>query len=502
MNIPLSLSQFTHARASNDVRLQIVENEHKYTYCAAEKLGSRIVSWFGKWPIFQLTSAVKNHVENIKAQDTLALQAFTSALSEKYSDDTIKVAMASLGFEVSEKPLTKRTVNAIIGFADIADASEKFRTKMLLEAMVKGLTKNIEDLKQLTGASLKANFHSLSTEAGALRSIRTFTGAGLSKIPEAKVLEKYIQTLNNIEVGGVRFSNWGTIEGAAQKFVEEANDRKLDLAANKIKAIARDIGELLPMIKMLEKDLSTPIPLLSGPKLGLSRFGDNIPVNPHTQVVLKDGTPMPVNVLSCDGKEVALAGSYPKDSSLALEAHMKMLLEKECSCLVVLTPESQMQAKNLPAYFTQGKRGYGEVAIDSKLNTAKSDSKGRFDVYDLKILSHGQMHSLPVVHVKNWEDHKPLKSHEELASLAYLVKDLQNDSIYEVEASGTHLPMIHCLGGVGRTGTLSAAMELLQYPSKEIGDIVQQFIDSRNARMIEDSSHREQLQQMKDFLLT
>ncbi|MDI5349619.1 hypothetical protein MJL48_34990, partial [Salmonella enterica subsp. enterica serovar Kentucky] len=42
-----------------------------------------------------------------------------------------------------------------------------------------------------------------------------------------------------------------------------------------------------------------------------------------------------LNTLTFDGKPVALAGSYPKNTPDALEAHMKMLLEKECSCLVV-----------------------------------------------------------------------------------------------------------------------------------------------------------------------
>lgn len=88
---------------------------------------------------------------------------------------------------------------------------------------------------------------------------------------------------------------------------------------------------------------------MSGPTLGLARFAvSSIPINQQTQVKLSDGMPVPVNTLTFDGKPVALAGSYPKNTPDALEAHMKMLLEKECSCLVVLTSEDQMQAKQLP----------------------------------------------------------------------------------------------------------------------------------------------------------
>lgn len=69
--------------------------------------------------------------------------------------------------------------------------------------------------------------------------------------------------------------------------------------------------------------------MLSGPTLGLARFAvSSIPINQQTQVKLNDGTPMPVNTLNFDGKAVALAGSYPKSTAAALEAHMKMLLEK------------------------------------------------------------------------------------------------------------------------------------------------------------------------------
>lgn len=114
---------------------------------------------------------------------------------------------------------------------------------------------------------------------------------------------------------------------------------------------------------------------MSGPTLGLARFAvSSIPINQQTQVKLSDGMPVPVNTLTFDGKPVALAGSYPKNTPDALEAHMKMLLEKECSCLVVLTSEDQMQAKQLPPYF-RGSYTFGEVHTNSQKVSSASQEK-------------------------------------------------------------------------------------------------------------------------------
>lgn len=91
---------------------------------------------------------------------------------------------------------------------------------------------------------------------------------------------------------------------------------------------------------------------MSGPTLGLARFAvSSIPINQQTRVKLSDGMPVPVNTLTFDGKPVALAGSYPKNTPDALEAHMKMLLEKECSCLVVLTSERSDAGKTITSLF-------------------------------------------------------------------------------------------------------------------------------------------------------
>ncbi|EDV3839468.1 pathogenicity island 1 effector protein StpP, partial [Salmonella enterica subsp. diarizonae] len=171
--------------------------------------------------------------------------------------------------------------------------------------------------------------------------------------------------LTNIQVGVARFSQWGTSGGEVEKWIGKASSQELTQAAKKIQAITNELKNVTTELENIKA--GAPMPqMLSGPTLGLARFAaSSIPINQQTQVKLNDGTPVPVNTLTFAGKPVALASSYPKSTPAALEAHMKTLLEKECSCLVVLTPEEQIQASQLPAYF-RGIHTFGEVHTSSQ----------------------------------------------------------------------------------------------------------------------------------------
>lgn len=81
------------------------------------------------------------------------------------------------------------------------------------------------------------------------------------------------------------------------------------------------------------------------PKLNLPRF-NNIPVAAETQVILQDKTPMPANIVLTGGQPAAIACSYPKGSLSGMESHLRMILEQKPSCLVVLTGDDQINAKN------------------------------------------------------------------------------------------------------------------------------------------------------------
>ncbi|WP_315942020.1 protein-tyrosine phosphatase family protein, partial [Salmonella enterica] len=100
----------------------------------------------------------------------------------------------------------------------------------------------------------------------------------------------------------------------------------------------------------------------------------------------------------------------------ALEARVKMLLEKECSCLVVLTSEEQMQTRSLPDYF-KGHHTFGEVHTNSqKVNSGNLGEE--VDQYKMQLSWGEKQYTIPVLHVKNWPDHQPLPSATQLENLA------------------------------------------------------------------------------------
>ncbi|ECF5897776.1 TPA: SPI-1 type III secretion system effector GTPase-activating protein SptP [Salmonella enterica] len=527
----LTLSSFLKTGMSSDARLYIAKENTNKAYVAPEKFSSKVLTWLGKMPLFENTEVVHKHSENIRVQDQKILQAFLQALTEKYGEKAVNDAL--LMFQINmNKPLTQRLVEQItecvktadegfinlvnnrgnVGIMNAALVIKVGETKVteqnsdvgaemkqhLLDIALNGLKRTIPQLEEVDGNSLRQDFQEMASGNGPLRSLMTNLH-NLASIPEAKQLNDYVTTLKNIQIGAGRFSQWGTCGGEVERWIDKASTHELTQAVKKIHAIAKELKNVTTELENIKAGASMP-QTLSGPTLGLARFAvSSIPINQQTQVKLNDGMPVPVNTLTFDGKPVALAGSYPKDTPDALEAHMKMLLEKECSCLVVLTPEEQMQASQLPAYF-RGNHTFGEVHTNSQKVSSASQG-GAIDQYNMQ-LSWGEKHyTIPVLHVKNWPDHQPLPSADQLEYLADSVKSSNQNGAPGRSSSDKHLPMIHCLGGVGRTGTLAAALVLKDNPHRNLEHIRADFRDSRNKRMLEDASQFVQLKAMQAQLL-
>ncbi|EAB6843746.1 SPI-1 type III secretion system effector GTPase-activating protein SptP [Salmonella enterica subsp. salamae] len=527
----LTLSSFLKPGMSSDARLYIAKENTNKAYVAPEKFSSKVLTWLGKMPLFENTEVVQKHTENIRVQDQKILQAFLQALTEKYGEKAVNDAL--LMFQINmNKPLTQRLVEQItecvktadegfvnlvnnrgnIGIMNAALVIKGGETKVteqnsdvgaemkqhLLDVALNGLKRTIPQLEEVDGNSLRQNFQEMASGNGPLRSLMTNLHS-LASIPEAKQLNDYVTTLKNIQIGAGRFLQWGTCGGEIERWVDKASTHELTQAVKKIHAIANELKNVTTELENIKAGASMS-QTLSGPTLGLARFAvSSIPINQQTQVKLNDGMPVPVNTLTFDGKPVALAGSYPKDTPDALEAHMKMLLEKECSCLVVLTPEEQMQASQLPAYF-RGRHTFGEVHTNSQKVSSASQG-GAIDQYNMQLSWGEKQYTIPVLHVKNWPDHQPLPSADQLEYLADSVKSSNQNGAPGRSSSDKHLPMIHCLGGVGRTGTLAAALVLKDNPHRNLEQIRADFRDSRNNRMLEDASQFVQLKAMQTQLL-
>ncbi|EJJ3920787.1 pathogenicity island 1 effector protein StpP [Salmonella enterica] len=529
----LTLSSFSKSGVPSDARLYIAKENTNKAYVAPEKFSSKVLTWLGKMPLFKNTEVVQKHTENTRIQDQKTLQVFIQALTEKYGETAVNDALLMSRVNMN-KPLTQRLAEQItecvkaadegfinliknkdnVGIMNSALVIKGGETKVteqngdvgaemkqhLLDIALNGLKSAIPQLEQMDGNKLRENFQEMASGSGTLRSLMTNL-RNLNKIPEAKQLNDYAVTLTNIQVGVARFSQWGTSGGEVEKWIGKASSQELTQAAKKIQAITNELKNVTTELENIKA--GAPMPqMLSGPTLGLARFAaSSIPINQQTQVKLNDGTPVPVNTLTFAGKPVALASSYPKSTPAALEAHMKTLLEKECSCLVVLTPEEQIQASQLPAYF-RGIHTFGEVHTSSqKVNSGNQE--GTIDRYNMQLSWGEKQYTLPVLHVKNWSDHQPLPSAAQLEYLADSVKNIANQNGAPGRStSDNHLPMIHCLGGVGRTGTMAAALVLKDNPHSNLEQVRSDFRDSRNNRMLEDASQFVQLKAMQAQLLT
>ncbi|EAN5731744.1 pathogenicity island 1 effector protein StpP [Salmonella enterica] len=529
----LTLSSFSKSGVPSDARLYIAKEHTNKAYVAPEKFSSKVLTWLGKMPLFKNTEVVQKHTENTRIQDRKTLQVFIQALTEKYGETAVNDALLMSRINMN-KPLTQRLAEQItecvkaadegfinliknkdnVGIMNSALVIKGGETKVteqngdvgaemkqhLLDIALNGLKSAIPQLEQMDGNNLRENFQEMASGSGTLRSLMTNL-RNLNKIPEAKQLNDYAVTLTNIQVGVARFSQWGTSGGEVEKWIGKASSQELTQAAKKIQAITNELKNVTTELENIKA--GAPMPqMLSGPTLGLARFAvSSIPINQQTQVKLNDGTPVPVNTLTFAGKPVALASSYPKSTPAALEAHMKTLLEKECSCLVVLTPEEQIQASQLPAYF-RGMHTFGEVHTSSqKVNSGNQE--GTIDRYNMQLSWGEKQYTLPVLHVKNWSDHQPLPSAAQLEYLADSVKNIANQNGAPGRStSDNHLPMIHCLGGVGRTGTMAAALVLKDNPHSNLEQVRSDFRDSRNNRMLEDASQFVQLKAMQAQLLT
>lgn len=551
----IGLSSFTHVSGNQDARLVINNNNPNDTTVttANEGFGGRVLSFLGQFPLFQGISAVRNHLENIKTENKAAVSAFAEALANSYGANTAERVISHYSLDSGDTPLTQRKIQTILLPAAqmiqakesfVRDLEQKYGTNVAQQALtmsnfitagsdksnlkasivvgdnttppdyntVEALAKNLqqatltsaltsltrlEGLQKISGPELKANFTQLSEGSGGLRTLQTLL-TNLSNLSGIPGMADFQETMKSIHVGNGPFSQWGTPGGTVEAWVKTASSNDLSLAAERIQGITKDTIGLKDKLQAYQN--GRPISI-EPPKLNLPRFG-NIPVNPETQIRLQDKTPMPANLVSTGGSPVAIACSYPKGTLSGIESHMQMILEQRPSCLVVLTGDDQIQARKLPDYFRHS-GVVGNVNIQVAPGAQERTPSGvEIDNYQLKISSGADSYTLPVIHVQSWQDHQALKSPTQLLELAQITLETSgaNEPVYENTGTSPSVPMIHCFGGVGRTGTLITAMELIKNPSLSSEQVIADLRDTRNGKMAEDKPQQQQLRQLEQML--
>ncbi|CAG9435375.1 protein-tyrosine phosphatase family protein [Providencia alcalifaciens] len=550
----INLSNFTHISGSQNARLVVSNHTTEPTIVtASEGFSGRVLSFLGRFPLFQRINAVRTHIERTQIENKIAVTAFAEALANSYGTNASNKIIEHYNLNSGNIPLTQRKVQAIlIPTAERIQAKEAFITAlsqkygvniahqalMLTNFITHNTDKNdlnagiivttnashshnavdelaqnlqqailtstisslnrLEGLQNISGKELRTNFSKLSEGNGGLRTLQTLL-TNLDNLPNIPGMNRFQDIIKNIIVGNVPFSQWGTTGGSVEAWVKTASHNELTLAAERICAIVKEVLGLKDKLLAHQNGRSVNIEM---PKLNLPRF-NNIPVAAETQVILQDKTPMPANIVLTGGQPAAIACSYPKGSLSGMESHLRMILEQKPSCLVVLTGDDQINAKKLPDYFRQSGT-IGAVTTQATQETSVITPSGvEIDKYTLNISSETDTHSLPVIHVQSWKDHQALRSPQQLLELAKVTIEAStsNEAIYENIETPVKVPMVHCFGGVGRTGTLITAMEMLKNPNTSHEQIIADLRNTRNPKMVEDRPQQQQLRQL-EYMLT
>lgn len=215
------------------------------------------------------------------------------------------------------------------------------------------------------------------------------------------------------------------------------------------------------------------------------RFG-NIDTCAATQLLTPEGKPLPANQMKIDGRNLAMRSQYPKPEGL--RDHLCMLADQKPGVLVVLSSDNDIAGRHLPAYFRQDGQ-YDDVSVQCKINSkAHIAAAGDLELrnYRIEITANGKTTPISVMHVRNWEDCTTIDP----PTLKKLVSDI-NQKIEQKtrqDGGGNPQPFIHCSAGIGRTGVVAGAIEILKPGNKNMPEeIVLQLRETGSSKMVQTS---------------
>lgn len=521
----LSVSSTFNPILSADLSQRFLMNSNNEVQVATEGLGGRILSFLGKLPGFSSIEAVKAHVNEFITENKATLQRFVDALA--HDNPVLERAIKDCLDMSGATPLTGRVLKQVKQHIDTLQSSVR-QAADGLKAVISQHGSNCTNLVANHGNNIEVFCNMIS---------------GLKALAECKeqpIIAEYASILLKGTVGGQPFSEWEKQGWGVSTMLRSSDPKKFGQMAKQLQEIFSEVNKLS----------KAALEFADGKEPTLKR-GDwlthfrNIMVEPTTQVKLADGCPMPANTLYTGGTPVALVGSYPKSASFALEAHLRMLVEQNCSQLVVLAGDAQIKAENglpvegrlFPYFKLDG--SYGDVTVKSDLikshtlyggtTPEPTDMNDRLlpegdgtyfrvagealngplvvNQYELTITIDGINHTLPVLNATNWPDHGVLKDSTQLEELANLMKGDEPDAIYaNPNGNAKGLPFVQCKGAVGRTNTALTALEMINNPSaikdpsEYVASIIQDFKASRNNMMGEDKGQVQQLELMAQRL--
>ncbi|MGO2336296.1 protein-tyrosine phosphatase family protein [Providencia sp.] len=250
-----------------------------------------------------------------------------------------------------------------------------------------------------------------------------------------------------------------------------------------------------------------------------ARYSD-IPTAKKTQVHIIDELDekigLPANHLQINGENIAIRSQYPIEDSKKLENHIRMIVDNKVPAILILASKNDITKGKLPAYFMENKKsGAFEVTV-TRPNKHITIKKGELIIerYKMKI-SYAQdgikkNHYIPVSHVTNWEDKTTVKAMDVVA-LAKEVNLMTKTKLNGWATSNRNkennpreqLPLIHCKAGVGRTGLVVGAMQLMKSENTlSATEIILDLRESGTPTMVQTREQHHTLQEIEKIMKT